>query len=458
MTDKEKVMQVFYQFEEEGLVSMNLEKVMECLDENLIGVGIGEQGIVTSIEDVCKVFYKGQKNNSEIKHSLTFEHINILTYEEGFANLCAKVIVRAEKRGELTISEFYQTLSLIRRGGEWKICALHASVPIVTEESVEAYPLKFAEKTLQSLKEKIGEEVYQVEEQYRQAVLADTVAFYIIDFSMNLFEKCQLNGDLCVYVEPGTAYEEFIAENLSQYVAEEDQVYFLETLSLKSVNEAFGEGKTQLSCEYHFLCPDGSTIWMETNVRLIKDIATGSLKGIMYVKDIDAVKRKELEMIANADIDTMTGVLNKGAFLRAMSDSYDSERNTFIMVDIDNFKKVNDTYGHPAGDQVLIEVASILKDNFSADGIVGRLGGDEFGVFVQGIPQDISARLDWVLEQLSKIKHCNESSDNITCSMGVAFGENVRDIRQLYKNADDALYVAKQRGKNQIAIWEESSF
>ena len=81
----------------------------------------------------------------------------------------------------MSISQFLQSLTLVRRGKDWKICALHASSPIVTEESVEAYPLKFAEKTLQSLKEKIGEEAYLAEEQYRQAVLADTVAFYIIN-------------------------------------------------------------------------------------------------------------------------------------------------------------------------------------------------------------------------------------------------------------------------------------
>lgn len=456
MTDKEKVMQVFYQFEEEGLVSMNLDKIMECLDENLIGVGIGEQGVVTSRDDVCKVFYSGQKNNSEVKHSLSFENIHLLIYKEGFANLCAKVIVRAEKRGEVTTSEFFQSLSLIRRDGEWKINALHASTPILTEESVEAYPLKFAEKTLQSLKEKIGEEAYQAEEQYRQAVLSDTIAFYIINFSKNKFEKCQLNGELCVYVEPGVSYEGFMAETLSQYVAQEDQAHFLEVLSLKSVNKAFEEGKTLLSCEYHFWRPDGGTIWMETNVRLITDRSTGDRKGIMYVKDIDAMKRRELEMIANADRDAMTGILNKGAFLRAASDSCSSDENAFIMVDIDNFKKVNDTCGHPAGDQVLIEVAAILNDNFSTEGIVGRLGGDEFGVFVHCVPLDISSRLKRVLEQISKMKDYNESSYNITCSIGVAFCDKVQDVGQLYKNADDALYLAKQRGKNQIAFWEKA--
>lgn len=456
MTDREKITQVFYDYEDGGLVSADLDKVMRCLDKDLIGIGIGEQGFVTSLEDVRQVFLSGVKNAPGIKHSLSFEHIHILIHEEGFANLCAKVIVRAQKGDELTTSQFLQFLTLIRRGEEWKICGLHASSPVVTEESVEAYPLKFAEKTLQSLKEKIGEEAYLAEEQYRQAVLADTIAFYIINFSLDLFEKCQLNGELCAFVEPGTPYEQFLSDHLPLYVLEEDRKIFLETLSLQNVMDAFASGKKELNCEYRFLCPDGSVLWMVTIVRLITDVATGDKKGIMYVKDIDAAKHRELDMIAKADRDVMTGVLNKSAFIGSVSSLLcDREAHAFVMLDIDNFKAINDTNGHPAGDQVLIAIAGILKDTFSADGIVGRLGGDEFAAFIQGFrsQDDLRNRLEHVLEQITKIKPSGKALSVVTCSIGVALSSDTLTIGQLYKRADDALYRAKQNGKNQIAFY-----
>lgn len=457
MTDREKIIQVFYDYEDGGLVSLDLNKILNCLDETLIGIGIGEQGFVTSKEDVRQVFTTGLKNNTDTKHSLSFEQIHVLIHEEGFANLCAKVIVRAEKENNVSISQFLQSLTLVRRGKDWKICALHASSPIVTEESVEAYPLKFAEKTLQSLKEKIGEEAYLAEEQYRQAVLADTVAFYIINFSKDVFEKCQLNGDLCAFVEPQTPYEQFICDKLPQYVASEDRAYFLETLSLASIKAAFEAEKKELSCEYRFLCPDSSVLWMVTTVRLITDVVTGDKKGIMYVKDIDAGKRRELEMIEKADRDVMTGVLNKAAFIRSVTDSLLLSTGTpaFVMLDIDNFKSINDTKGHPAGDLVLMAIAGILKDIFAADGIVGRLGGDEFAVFLPGThTQDaLTARLEQVLGQVKSIKQCNKAPSNVTCSIGVTFCDDKRSIEEIYKNADDALYRAKQNGKNQITFF-----
>lgn len=97
---------------------------------------------------------------------------------------------RDAKCGErVTQSRFSQSLTLIKEENEWKICCLHASTPIVTEENIDAYPLKFAEKTLQSLRDKIGEEVYAVEEQYRMAVLSDTIAFYIVNFSKDIYEN-----------------------------------------------------------------------------------------------------------------------------------------------------------------------------------------------------------------------------------------------------------------------------
>lgn len=104
MTDREKIIQVFYDYEDGGLVSLDLNKILNCLDETLIGIGIGEQGFVTSKEDVRQVFTTGLKNNTDTKHSLSFEQIHVLIHEEGFANLCAKVIVRAEKENNVSIS------------------------------------------------------------------------------------------------------------------------------------------------------------------------------------------------------------------------------------------------------------------------------------------------------------------------------------------------------------------
>lgn len=457
MNDEEKIKQVFYQFEDAGLISMEIEKIFECLDDKLIGIGIGEQGFVSSRDDVRHVILSGLKHDMVTKHSLSFEQLHILIHEEGFANLCANVIVRAQKGSQVSTSTFLQSLTFVRRGDDWKICALHASTPIVTEESVEAYPLKFAEKTLQSLKEKIGEAAYLAEEQYRQAVLADTVAFYIINFSTDTFEKCQLNGNLCVHVDPGTRYEEFLFEKTPQYVIDDDRTQFLETLSLEKVREAYESGSNEVSCEYQMICPDKSLRWMVTIIRLLTDAVTGEKKGIMYVKDIDASKRRELEMIRDAARDGMTGALNKAAFIRQVETelSQCQSQAAFVMLDVDHFKKINDTCGHPTGDRVLISIARILKDAFGSGAVTGRLGGDEFAVFIPQAPEHdtLCQQLTHMMAAIRRIELRKEDNMEITCSIGVAMCSNGNVIDQIYRDADTALYRAKHSGKNCFAFY-----
>lgn len=192
MTEEDKIREVLYQFEDGGLISKDLGKVLSCLSDTIIGIGIGEQGFITSKEDVVTVFEEGVKEDSSATHFLRFGRIEVRLVRPDTAALCADVIVTAKDRGKVTKSSFSQSLTLLKEGEEWKICCLHASAPVVTEENIEAYPLKFAEKTLKSMREKIGEEVYAVEEQYRMAVLSDTIAFYIINFTTDTYEKCQL--------------------------------------------------------------------------------------------------------------------------------------------------------------------------------------------------------------------------------------------------------------------------
>lgn len=465
MTDEEKIMEVFQRYEEAGLINADIEQVLNCITDDIIGIGIGEQGFVFSKEDVRRVITTGLKEDVLTKHSVSFEQVKIMIRKEGFANLCAKVNVRASRGEKIFTSVFLQSLTLVCRDGDWKICELHASAPVVTEESVEAYPLKFAEKTLQSLKEKIGEAAYLAEEQYRQAILADTIAFYIVNFSANIFEKCQLNGNTCVYVEPGTPYEEFIWEKSPVYVVEEDRSCFMDKLSLRRVNEAFEHGSRELSCEYRMVGPDGSVFWALTIVRLIRDVATGEQKGIMYVKNIDTEKRRELDMLQKAEWDGMTGVLNKAAFTRNVnaclaglgpesSAASAASRCAFVMMDVDDFKSINDSYGHPAGDRVLIAVAWILKDTFGENGFVGRLGGDEFAVFIRNIPSEevFLQKLDTVLERVRRIELDKELNPGVSCSIGVVLCEGRKSLEQLYREADNALYRSKQMGKDRVTF------
>ncbi len=170
-------------------------------------------------------------------------------------------------------------------------------------------------------------------------------------------------------------------------------------------------------------------------------------------------KKKELEN--KADTDLLTGLSNKLATERKIKDYMRSNPETQSMMflfDIDNFKKINDTMGHAFGDEVLRSLGSQIGSIFRASDIVGRIGGDEFMVFLK----DISNERD-ILKGAEKVETFFKSFQageyvkyKATASIGVAiFPQEGGDFESLYKAADQGLYKAKKRGKNQLAFYKD---
>ena len=137
-----------------------------------------------------------------------------------------------------------------------------------------------------------------------------------------------------------------------------------------------------------------------------------------------------------------------------LRDRKDSANYAFLMIDIDNFKYVNDTYGHPTGDQVIIRTGLMLKNVFSDNALVGRIGGDEFCVFCYGFPSLV--QLENSIKQIDWAGLLTDRVKDVTYSCGIIFcyGSKKLSFEELYNKADEALYKAKQRGKNQYCFYE----
>lgn len=157
-----------------------------------------------------------------------------------------------------------------------------------------------------------------------------------------------------------------------------------------------------------------------------------------------------------ARLDGLTGIPGRSLFfqmgeqmLTNMNFSGHSKMaGCFIILDLDDFKEINDCFGHPAGDQVLKAVADQLKNLFDANGILGRLGGDEF---VALIHEPLSrTELEQKIESLKEHLHQLQTrQEKVTCSIGVIPIEKQYSIDELYRSADRLLYEAKKKGKNQ---------
>lgn len=159
-----------------------------------------------------------------------------------------------------------------------------------------------------------------------------------------------------------------------------------------------------------------------------------------------------------ARMDGLTGLHGRRQFFRlgqemldAMDAAGEERYGCFLILDIDEFKKINDEFGHPEGDHVLKEVAEYLKKIFADDCILGRLGGDEFVVLVhrQVDRKDVEALLNRLKEEIARIQF---QGNGLTCSIGVIPVEKDYTIEELYRSADRLLYEAKKKGKDQFAF------
>lgn len=200
----------------------------------------------------------------------------------------------------------------------------------------------------------------------------------------------------------------------------------------------------------HF-CQPGALMPYVVDV-VITVMTTVAINRCLYL-----TKGKEIESRAHLrlqrDTDGMSKLLTRRAAERLIRSTETADGLcAMLILDVDNFKAVNDTYGHMRGDEVIRRVADILRGVFRREDCLARLGGDEFLVFLRGISQTV------VLERLErlmsafKITGRNEQI-GITCSVGVAFarvgelGENLFEF--MYRTADAKLYEAKKKGKNQ---------
>ena len=164
----------------------------------------------------------------------------------------------------------------------------------------------------------------------------------------------------------------------------------------------------------------------------------------------DEARAKQIELRTLSETDPLTGLLNRRAFIdHARSDPHGDVLQRLILLDIDQFKLVNDRHGHQAGDDVLLAVADALRATVPPQAIVGRIGGEEFGVLVPAEPLDVLA------DRLCKAIACARTSDglSVTISAGVADGRIAGDAdwRLLYYAADHALYRSKNGGRNQVS-------
>ena len=206
--------------------------------------------------------------------------------------------------------------------------------------------------------------------------------------------------------------------------------------------------------EFRIRCRDGRIIWVMAQGSLVPDY-DGDDAYICIFIDITAQKERESEARMRSHTDQLTGALNRSAFIEQMNSGFHKKkgRHALVMLDIDDFKGINDELGHMAGDAALRQTAATLRSALRGEDIIGRIGGDEFLIAMINIPNEevLRQRCAEICRRVKNIRVCGRQ---ISVSLGVAaYPADAQGFEELYRCADTAMYETKRCGKSGYCIY-----
>lgn len=297
----------------------------------------------------------------------------------------------------------------------------------------------------------IEAKLQQSEERHR--LLADNAADVI--WTMDLEGRFS-------YISPsveklrGYTVEEIMAQTPEEVLCPDSLIHMQEGLA-RAINSVQNGLPFQVfRGELEQPCKDGSTVWTEATVSGIYS-EDGRFIGMLGVtRDISERKLMEEEIRRLSITDKLTQSFNRLKLDETLEQQFESSKGggvpfAIIILDIDHFKLVNDTYGHQVGDRVLIELVEALHDNVRAGDVVGRWGGEEFLII---LPETTLADATVLAERLRQAVagHAFSTAGQVTISLGVSAFTTDSSPESIVSRADTALYQAKEKGRNRVEV------
>jgi len=242
---------------------------------------------------------------------------------------------------------------------------------------------------------------------------------------------------------------------------------FKKVSSFQELEEARKKGDVgKWQADYLIRAKDGRKIWV-TDISHPWFDKTGNVIGsVGSLRDVtarvEAEEKTRLELARMAHSDLLTGLANRSTFFENIEKELKRVKKSnsifsILLIDVDHFKKINDSYGPLSGDNILKDIAKLIKSCLQESDVAARIGGEEFGVFMPDTSEDSAY---WVGERicLEVAKHnffVENSIMPISCTVSIGIGSTEgnreTEIPELYKNADTRLYIAKHTGRNQVS-------
>lgn len=311
---------------------------------------------------------------------------------------------------------------------------------------------------------KLTQQLYWHEAQYRKAVTSDAMFTYEVDLGKDIIISCDERLQKELGIENGGSYSDLLAAILKKAIHRDDKEHLLSVFGRKAAIATYKKGKREIICEYRRRIFNGRTIWASATMHMIQDTKSDTVRAFISIKNIDREKREEIELKRKAEHDPLSRLYNRATAQSIIDEFFQKSADgeilgVLFMVDIDNFKSINDTFGHMFGDAVLSELANRLKMVFRKEDVLARVGGDEFIVFIKApsSQKEILTKAKEICTTLQISYSCAGEEYQISGSVGIALSpRDGSSFEALYKKADIALYRAKETGKNCYIVYEDT--
>lgn len=301
---------------------------------------------------------------------------------------------------------------------------------------------------------RIEEELRRTKE--RQQILTGLGFDVIIDIDLMTF-TAELLGDAKSFLQRDLICENFPHGEINAGMIHPEDV--------ATVSKAFyTQDASTFSIDYR--CKRGSEgyFWCRCKAVILRDETGRPYRCLGKLTDIDDQKKREQKLLHNAQRDLLTGLYNNMTTQRLSDDFFSGEglgsRHALMVVDMDNFKQINDNWGHKTGDKLLQAIAETFNAAFRSSDIIGRIGGDEFVVILKNINShtEIQERANILRKHIMEIRLEEADNQNTTfCSIGVAlYPDDGMTYSEIFNAADKALYYLKKHGKNGVTVYDKT--
>ncbi|MFN3880665.1 MAG: diguanylate cyclase domain-containing protein [Nitrincola lacisaponensis] len=452
------------------------DRLTKLFSEDFSGFTIGGNVLITNRDEWMDIIRQDFTNVPQPSR-IELRNLSIQDLSEQVVVINAFFHIDPPKPDHILSMEAARLVLILRREGEgWKIVHSSTSFPYQLAQDHEIYPIENLQQRNSVLETLVKE---------RTRTLNESEAFYRLLTEDTLDVIWRADSELYItYISPsdehfrGFKSDEVIGHHVLELFTEEGVAIVSEAWRKRQQAELEGNHLGFVRFEAPHLCKDGSVIWGEVFSKAVRDDC-GTIIGFHGItREITQRKKMQDQIHQIAFYDTLTQLPNRRLLLDRLTQGLSTSKRTgnhgaLMFVDLDNFKPVNDKYGHFVGDLLLIEAANRLKGCVRETDSVARFGGDEFVVMLGELDKDYMKSTEHarnvaekIRAKLSEAYHLNMMHEGeiehivehyCSASIGIClFLDHEASTDDILKWADQAMYQAKAAGRNTIRFDKQS--